>query len=194
MAWLHQAARIDGATYAQVLLMILKRLELLEAALQRSTCKEFLQVPPTPEAAPVATDEKPFPPHIDITYQPKSVYQPLAPQPTPPVEPVTVDARDPGCVERWPDCHSEGYDSRCCRFPKSCSCGGEPPVAQPTSPAAPAWGLVERVAHVIGDDPLLLSLWEDDARAAIREVAAWMRENETGYNAARWLELEADRG
>jgi hypothetical protein len=31
--------------------------------------------------------------------------------------------------------------------------------------------LVERVAYVIGDDPLLLSLWEDDARAAIREEA-----------------------
>jgi len=30
LAWLHQAARIDGATYAQVLLMILERLELLE--------------------------------------------------------------------------------------------------------------------------------------------------------------------
>jgi hypothetical protein len=44
------------------------------------------------------------------------------------------------------------------------------------------------------------ALWEgmatsDDegARAAIREVAAWMRENETGYNAAGWLEQEADR-
>ena len=32
LAWLHQAARIDGATYAQVLLMILERLELLEKA------------------------------------------------------------------------------------------------------------------------------------------------------------------
>jgi len=56
LAWLHQAARIDGATYAQVLLMILERLELLEKA-QESTCKQSLQVPPTPEAAPVATDD-----------------------------------------------------------------------------------------------------------------------------------------
>jgi len=31
----------------------------------------------------------------------------------------------------------------------------------------------------------------DGARAAIREVAAWMRE--MGYNAARLLEQEADR-
>jgi len=32
LAWLHQTARIDGATYAQVLLIILERLELLEKA------------------------------------------------------------------------------------------------------------------------------------------------------------------
>ena len=47
----------------------------------------------------------------------------------------------------------------------------QPPAAQPAPPAAPAGELVERVAYVIGDDPLLLSLWEDDARAAIREEA-----------------------
>lgn len=26
------------------------------------------------------------------------------------------------CVERWPECEDSGYDPRCCRFPKSCSC------------------------------------------------------------------------
>lgn len=26
------------------------------------------------------------------------------------------------CVEGWPDCTPDGYDPRCCRFPKSCSC------------------------------------------------------------------------
>lgn len=35
--------------------------------------------------------------------------------------------------------------------------------------------------------------WDPEARAAIREVAAWMRENECGYNAVRWLEQEAER-
>lgn len=35
--------------------------------------------------------------------------------------------------------------------------------------------------------------WASEARAAIREVAAWMRENECGYNAVRWLEQEAER-
>jgi transcriptional regulator with XRE-family HTH domain len=30
--------------------------------------------------------------------------------------------RDSRCVEQWPGCFSGGYDPRCCRFPKSCSC------------------------------------------------------------------------
>jgi hypothetical protein len=52
--------------------------------------------------------------------------------------------------------------------------------------------LVERVAEVFltgtfnADDPV-------GARAAIREVAAWMRELECDYNAVRWLEQEAER-
>lgn len=34
-----------------------------------------------------------------------------------------VDNRNPECVQLWPDCCNGGYDPRCCRFPKSCSCG-----------------------------------------------------------------------
>jgi len=55
---------------------------------------------------------------------------------------------------------------------------------------------VERVGdamerhHVMGD---IEGSWDAQARAAIREVAAWMRENETGFNAAWPLEREADR-
>lgn len=26
------------------------------------------------------------------------------------------------CVREWPECETFGYDPRCCRFPKSCSC------------------------------------------------------------------------
>jgi hypothetical protein len=33
------------------------------------------------------------------------------------------DGRDPTCVAAWPDCVDGAYDPRCCRFPKSCSCG-----------------------------------------------------------------------
>jgi len=35
--------------------------------------------------------------------------------------------------------------------------------------------------------------WASEARAAILEVAAWMRENDCGYNAVRWLEQEVNR-
>jgi len=64
--------------------------------------------------------------------------------------PVTTDTRDPECVERWPDCHSGGYDPRCCRFPKSCSCGGDPPATEPAP--SPTYELTD-VA------PLLWVLW-----------------------------------
>jgi hypothetical protein len=63
---------------------------------------------------------------------------------------------------------------------------------QPAPPPAHAGGLVERVAHEVTGQ------WHQSdreaARAAIREVAAWMRENKVGYNAVRWLEQEADCG
>ena len=35
-------------------------------------------------------------------------------------------SRDPQCVEQWPECWDGGYDPRCCRFPKSCSCAVVP--------------------------------------------------------------------
>jgi hypothetical protein len=34
------------------------------------------------------------------------------------------DHRDPACVKNWPQCVNDGYNPACCRFPKSCSCGG----------------------------------------------------------------------
>lgn len=34
-----------------------------------------------------------------------------------------TDGREPECVEAWPECEMGKYDPRCCRFPKSCSCG-----------------------------------------------------------------------
>jgi hypothetical protein len=41
-----------------------------------------------------------------------------------------ADGRDPVCVAQWPDCRDGAYDPRCCRFPKSCSCG---PLQQPAA-------------------------------------------------------------
>jgi hypothetical protein len=55
LAWLRQTAKFDGGVHAQVLLNLMERVEALE---QQPTCKEFLQVPSTPEAAPVATDKE----------------------------------------------------------------------------------------------------------------------------------------
>ena len=111
LAWLHQAARIDGATYAQVLLIILERLELLEKAQE------------------------------DADHFPGARKMVLTPKPAP--------------------------------------------------VATHAGGLVEMVAYVIGDDPLLLSLWEDDARAAIREVAAWL-DRQGQHGCSLLLRQEAD--
>jgi hypothetical protein len=59
--------------------------------------------------------------------------------------------------------------------------------------AAPAGGLVERVADAIyrngiGDG------FREEARAAIREVAKWLREAHGWEEGAQGLELEANRG
>jgi hypothetical protein len=81
----------------------------------------------------------------------------------------------------------------------------QPPAPQPAPPVAPAGGLVERVDRAIVRA-------EDDrgpkgeARAAIREVAAWLNERDTSIqndpnclkapftdDAIRWLREEADQ-
>jgi hypothetical protein len=43
--------------------------------------------------------------------------------PEPPPSSDGSDGRDPACVDTWPDCVDGAYDPRCCRYPKSCSCG-----------------------------------------------------------------------
>jgi hypothetical protein len=67
----------------------------------------------------------------------------------------------------------------------------QPPAAQPTPPAAPAEGLVERVTNVLGH------YGDGAARAVIREVAAWMRQRTgTIANGSQWadmLQQEADQ-
>jgi hypothetical protein len=44
-----------------------------------------------------------------------------------------IDDREPTCVAKWPECHVGGYDPRCCRFPKSCSCWKEEEVNNDTA-------------------------------------------------------------
>jgi hypothetical protein len=178
LARLHQAARIDGAFYAQVLLIILERLELLEAALQQPS----LTVPPTPEAAPVATDEE------------------------------LLELAEDSDMDRWEGERSTGgtvieegcweaWDHQLLLFARACYDLGrqhgaaQPPAAQPTPPVAPAGGLVERVGaamerhYVIGD---IHGSWDAQARAAIREVAAWIRSDLNGRSVADRLEREVE--
>lgn len=68
------------------------------------------------------------------------------------------------------------------------------PAAQHAPLAAPAGGLVERVAKAIHPsicaDPYL---YQHEARAAIREVAAWIRSDLNGRSVADRLEREANR-
>lgn len=60
-------------------------------------------------------------------------------------------------------------------------------------PAPVVGGLVDRVAYAINGDGDMPINWRPKARAAIFEVARWLRENECGYNAVCWLEQEAGR-
>ena len=60
---------------------------------------------------------------------------------------------------------------------------------------APASSLVELVANALAESDHPHQLWHDDARAAIREVAAWLRDR-GGYPwawVAQTLEQEANR-
>jgi len=138
LAWLHQSAAVDGAAYSQVLLQLLERVESLE---RRPTCKQSLQVPPTPEAAPVATDDE------------------------------LCSAYDSASRRSFGSAVRAVYDlGRQHGAP-------QPPAAQPAPQPAPAGGLVERVEKALERSYTLENDWETEARAAIREVAAWLDSN-----------------
>ena len=176
LAWLRQSAKFEGAVTAHVLLL-LERVEALEeknrldmeawASMRRASCDyqrrllilEAAQQQPTP----VATDkEQPLPSHIAITYQPKSVYQPLRPAQPPAAQPTPPPAPAGGLVVTG----GTGATSR---------------PAQPAPPRAPAGGLVERVEDTITGE------WHQNDReaalSAIREVAYFL--GDLGYRASK---------
>jgi hypothetical protein len=62
----------------------------------------------------------------------------------------------------------------------------------PTTTEHRPGGLAERVARVLRDAPHPLGDWSPEARAAIREVAAWLRAGRM-LHAAELLEQETDR-
>ena len=69
-------------------------------------------------------------------------------------------------------------------------------AAKPNHPAKPDSSLVERVAAAITGDSDEPINWKPEARAAIREVAAWLQEQGKAYGSFGWgirLEQEAER-
>lgn len=71
-------------------------------------------------------------------------------------------------------------------------------LLRPNHPAKPDSSLVKRVVAVIADPVGPEELWHDDARAAIREVAAWLSRQSEGHlgSGAHWakrLQREAER-
>jgi hypothetical protein len=103
---------------------------------------------------------------------------------------------NPECVAQWPDCHEGGYNPRCCRFPKSCSCevhqasAAPNHTAKPDSLSAPTGSLLDRLETA--------GYGRTHGRAAIRVMAAWLRGQRPYYDSniglAQTLEQEAERG
>jgi hypothetical protein len=206
LVWLRHAASC-GQRDAQLTLHILKRLEALE---QRPIPGTVELAAPTPEAAPVATDEE-----IRALYGlpgtfaeiHRAIYnlgrqhgaaQPPVAQPAPAIFPVEyADANGDGIrilMEPSGDTGQACWVVRNSRrvdpllefsTPEAAHAAHQAP--QPAPPVAPARGLVERVVNVLGH------YGDGTARAAIREVAAWIRSELNGRSVADRLELEADR-
>jgi hypothetical protein len=72
----------------------------------------------------------------------------------------------------------------------------DPPEAISKSTSNPSQirtSLVEQVAAALAESHAPVDLWYDEARAAIREVAAWLDAKPGGTRAAWMLTQEADR-
>jgi hypothetical protein len=108
---------------------------------------------------------------------------------TPKAAPVATDEEllSVAELERFP---THAYRA-CYNLSRQCG-AAQPPAPQPASPPAPAGGLVERVAKVIAASVGPPELWCDDARAAIREVAAWV-DQQGQHGCSLLLREEADR-
>ena len=132
--WLRQSAALDGAVVSQTLLNLLERVEALE---QRPTCKQPLQVPPAPEAAPVATDEevqKVLRAYDRYLGRQRGAAQPPAAQPAP------VATDDELLAMRSWSSHGPTFDSDLVEFGRACydldrqHGAAQPPAAQPAPP------------------------------------------------------------
>jgi hypothetical protein len=208
LAWLRHAAAVDGAAYSQVLLHLLDRV----GALEQRPIPGFVELAaPTPEAAPVARPEGDWFAVALVAQDMRS--RGLAEQmagdellklancqpPTPEAAPVATDeelfsAYDApyGFAPALRAVYDLGRQHGAAQLP----------AAQPAPPVAPAGGLVERVAEKMGPQSQAAmdagELPYGAARAAIREVAAWLRSDyggREGYGTswANLIEEEANR-
>jgi hypothetical protein len=208
LAWLRQTAKFEGGVTAQAILHLLERVDALE---QQPTCANSAQVPPAPEAAPVATDNgllrcyaeavedalKRGDSHDEATKAGRRAIFNLGRQHGA-AQPPTANGSETAQVA------SDAADKVVINCPETCWVEvrraadgkvlydnfrkgslfipvGEPPAA----PAAPAGGLVERVCRQLPLRPV-------EARAAIREVAAWL-DLRGMRGCALWLREEMDR-
>jgi len=181
------------------------------------------RIAPTPEAAPVATDEelckvyndapgRDFGPAIRAVYNLGRQYEAaqlwwaskiadrIAPTPeaAPPV-PETDDGD--GAIDRWidsrPDWPNGWLAVTQCQLTALIGEALEHwgrSAAQPAPPVAPAGGLVERVADAIftAEGNGNIEDWTPEARAAIREVAAWF-DQQGQHGCSLLLREESDR-
>jgi hypothetical protein len=195
LAWLHQSARVHGATYSQVLLHVLERIELLDQdAIEQSQSNRFsfeavikrlelLEAAQQHDTLLIGGPQDKLDRLIELDSDDDAPTPEVAPEARPEgdwfaVAVVAQDMRSRGLAEQI-----AGDE-----LLKLANC--QPPAAQPAPVAAPAGGLVERVALAIGGEGDHPANWTPEARAAIRAVAAWMRDHEHAFNAAYWLELE----
>jgi hypothetical protein len=191
LAWLRQSVLADGSTYSRVLLHLLERVEALEARLipgaveLAADARAFgTKMVRTPEAAPVVT---PMPDGYAYRYPgvlggiefsggreingsrpieaiPYWLGRPPAPEAAPPVMQRLMEAP---------------MDAR-----------GYVDLREPAPPAAPAGGLVERVWHAMWNAMAISD--EEGARAAIREVVAWL-DRRGQHGCSLLLREEADQ-
>ena len=215
LAWLRQSAATEGAAYSQVLLIVLERLELLERKYETQRLAplewgkdvdmvkrwsddhlrrlEALEQPRqdkldrlieqdreddehTPEAVPMATDEE-----LRLVADAQRLWSDSR-------RAVYLLGRQHGAAQaRCPHIRSSDEGSSYCALAEQTA------AAHPTPPVAPAGGLVERVAAAMHPDSFSPEeSWGTEARAAIREVAAWLEEHNSPLT-ADWLREEADQ-
>jgi hypothetical protein len=207
LAWLRQAAAVDGYVEPQLLLHLLERVEALE---QRPIPGTVELAAPTPEAAPVATDEDLY----QLAYsmplstergRRRRCYELGRKHGAAAAQPAQLACIVRGSIVRGSDAVITAELEKEIELDKAAK--AQPPAPQPAPAVAPVGGLVERVAAAIAHKGCFApdEAYGDEARAAIREVAAWLdsnaglpddatsREADGWEMAAQILNREADR-